>query len=110
MYRTYEETYNLVPMMLHHIVKANPATYINKLDIINPYGGPNCYILDCIFWAFSQVIKGFKFCHPVLIMGDIFLTGRYKSTIVTALVADANDLLLPAGFAIIENKNTDGWL
>ena len=49
MYGTYKEAYNLVLRMLHQIVEANPGTYINKLDRIDPHGGPNYYILNRVF-------------------------------------------------------------
>lgn len=46
MYRTYEEVYNLVPRMLHHIAEANPGTHINKLESEDADEGLNCFILD----------------------------------------------------------------
>lgn len=95
-----------MPKMLHQIAEANPGTYINKVESEDPDGGPNCFILDHVFWAFVHAIENFKFCRSVLTMDAIFLTGRYKDTILTAVAANANDQLLPVAFAIVENENT----
>lgn len=81
-------------------------TYINKVESEDVDGGPNCFILDRMFWALAQSIEGFKFCHPVLTMDGTFLTGRYKGTILTSVAVDVNDQILPIAFAIIERNNT----
>ena len=110
MFGTYEEAYDFVPRMLHQIAESNPGTYIDKLDRVHPTKGPNCFILDRVFWAFPQASTGFKYCRPVLSMDGTFLTGKYKGTILTAVAADANNQLLPVAFAIVESENTDSWL
>ena len=53
MYGTYEEAYNLMPRLLHQIAESNPDTYINNLESGDADGGPNCFILDRVFWAFT---------------------------------------------------------
>ena len=43
-------------------------------------------------------------------MDGTFLSGKYKGTILTVVVADANDQLLPVAFAIVESESTESWL
>lgn len=106
MYETYEETYNLVLRFLDQIAESNHGTYINKLESEDADKGPNCFVLDQVFEAFTQVVRGFKFCRHVLTMDVTFLTGRYKGTILTAVAADVNDQLLSVAFAIVKSENT----
>ena len=110
MFGTYEEAYNFVPRMLQQIQTSNPGTYINKLERPHPDGIPNKFILDRIYWAFSQTIQAFKHCRPVIAVDGTFLTGKYKGTILIAMAADANDQVLPIAYGIVESENTDSWL
>lgn len=99
-----------MPRLLDQISESNPGMYINKLESEDADGGPNCSILDRVFWAFAQAIGGFKLCCPVLMMDRTFLTGRYKGTILTTVATDVNDQFLPVAFAIVESENTSSWL
>lgn len=91
MYGTYEEEYNLMPRLLDQITKSNIVTYINKIESKDTDRGPNCFILDRVFWALAQAVGGFKLCRPVLTMDGTFLMGRYKGIILITVTADAND-------------------
>jgi hypothetical protein len=38
------------------------------------------------------------------------MTGKYKGTLLVAIAADANNLLLPIAYALVEGKNKDSLL
>jgi transposase-like protein len=54
-------------------------------------------------------IAAFKKCRPVICIDDTFLIGKYKGTILTAVVADANNQLLPLAISFAEGENGDSW-
>ena len=110
LFGTFDEAYTFVPRLLHQIAEANPGTYINRLDRPHPDGVPGRFILDRVFWSFSQTISAFRYCRPVLSMDVTFLTGKYKGTLLIAMTADANDQILPVAYAIVESENSDSWL
>ena len=39
-----------------------------------------------------------------------FLTGKYKSQILTAITTDGNTQVLSVAFAFVKSENTDSWL
>ena len=49
------------------------------------------------------------YCLHVLCIDGIFLTGRYKRTILTAIGVDCNKQVVPIVFAFVENENTESW-
>ena len=110
MFGTFEEGYNYAPRLLHQIGEANPGSYMNKRERPYPDGGPACFVLDRLFWAFSQTIEAFKYCRPVLSVDGTFLTGKYKGTLLIAMAADGNDQILPVAYAIVESENSESWL
>ncbi|XP_010239162.1 protein FAR1-RELATED SEQUENCE 6-like [Brachypodium distachyon] len=110
MFGSYEDAYNYVPRMLHQICETNPGTYISRQEHLVPNGPEGHYILDRVFWAFSQTIQAFSYCRPVLSIDGTFLTGKYTGTLLVAVAADANDQLLLIAYAIVENESTESWL
>ena len=78
MFGTFEEGYNYAPRLLHQIAEANSRTYLNKEERPHPDGVSGRFILDRLFWAFSQTIKAFTYCRPVLSVDGTFLTGKYR--------------------------------
>ena len=110
MYGTYTEAYNMVPRMLHQICEANPGTCVFRMERDHPSGTTGHFILDRIFWAFSQTIQAFHHCRPVISIDGTFLTGQYKGTLLVAVASDANNQLLPIAYAIVESESTLSWL
>jgi hypothetical protein len=110
MYGTYVQAYNNVPRMLHQISESNPGTVTFRMEREHPSGTPNHFILDRIFWAFSQTIQAFHHCRPVISIDGTFLTGQYRGTLLVAVASDANNQLLPIAYALVESETTEAWL
>jgi hypothetical protein len=45
----------------------------------------------------------------VICIDGIFLTGRYKCQILTAIAVDCNKQIIPVAFAFVENENSESW-
>ena len=45
----------------------------------------------------------------MICIDGIFLTGRYKGQILTAIGVDCNNQIVPLAFAFVENENIDSW-
>jgi transposase-like protein len=65
--------------------------------------------LQRAFLALGPAIAAFKHCRPVICIDGTFLTGKYKGTILTVVVADSNNQLLPLALAFAEGENGDSW-
>ena len=63
-----------------------------------------------IFWSFGQCIEAFRHCRPVICVDGTFLSGKYQGTLLTAIIADANNQIIPLAYAVVESENNDSWL
>jgi hypothetical protein len=57
----------------------------------------------------GPAIAAFKQCRPVICIDGIFLTGKYKDTIFTAMATDGNNQLLLLEIAFVEVENDVSW-
>jgi hypothetical protein len=76
--------------------------YVPKPDVMGLKGRQ--YFLRA-FWTFGQCVKAFKHCCDVLLIDDIFLMEKYESTMLIAIVIDADRQLVTLAFAIVEKEN-----
>jgi hypothetical protein len=70
---------------------------------------PGKLVLQQSFLALGACVEGFKLCQLVICIDGTFLIGKCKGTILTAVVADSNNQLLPLVIAFAEGKNGDIW-
>ena len=61
------------------------------------------------FFCTGACVRAFQCCLPVICIDGIFLTGRYKGQILTAIGVDCNNQIVPLAFAFVENENLDSW-
>ncbi|CAI0454491.1 unnamed protein product, partial [Linum tenue] len=110
----WEESYAFLPKLILALEVSNPGTIFSPRyqdeEIQSPVAGNNRQFKR-LFWAFKPCIDGFPYCVPVIQVDGTFLTGKYKGTLLIASGADANRLVYPLAFAIVEGENTDsyGW-
>ncbi|XP_023642945.1 uncharacterized protein LOC17895458 [Capsella rubella] len=62
-----------------------------------------------VFWAFSQSIKGFPHCRPLIIVDTKDLDGKYPMKLMIAQGVDADDYFFPLAFAITQKASTNSW-
>ncbi|KAL9673341.1 hypothetical protein QQ045_029597 [Rhodiola kirilowii] len=62
-----------------------------------------------IFWAFSECIKAFEHCRPILSIDGTHMYGKYNVKLLITIGLDANNGILPLGFALVESENISSW-
>jgi hypothetical protein len=105
---TYEASYDNLPRLLITIATMNPGSYY-EIKTYNLLSSPGKQVLQQTFLALGPTIAAFKRCRPVICIDGTFLTGKYKGTILTVVVADGNNQLLPLVIAFVEGENGDSW-
>jgi transposase-like protein len=55
-------------------------------------------------------VAGFAHYRPIISVDGIFLTGKYKGTLMVVVSITAENHLLPLAFALVEGENNDSWL
>jgi hypothetical protein len=90
------------------IAALNPGNYYD-IKAYDHVSRPGKQVLQRTLLALGPAIAAFKHCRPVICIDGTFLTGKYKGTILTAVVADGNNQLLPLAIAFAEGKNGDSW-
>ncbi|RLN39597.1 uncharacterized protein C2845_PM01G40920 [Panicum miliaceum] len=104
---TYKDSYHHLPHLLELLQARNPCTII---DIDDYQDGNGDRILRHAFGSFDCMIQAFKHCRPVLCVDGTFQTGMYKGQLLTCIGVDADNKVVPIGFAFVESENTDSWL
>jgi hypothetical protein len=52
-------------------------------------------------------VAGFTHCRPIVSVDAIFLTGKYKGTLMVTVGMIAENQLLPLAFALVEGENNE---
>ena len=60
-------------------------------------------------WYFDQCKHAFQYCRPVVLVDGIFLTGKYRGTLMMAATVDPENQIVPLAFALAEGENNDSW-
>ena len=101
---TYEASYHNLPHLLNTLYRKNPNSYFEIKHYTLP-DDPTKRVLQRAFFALGACINAFQYCRPVICIDGTFLTGRYKSTMLTAIGADGNNQVVPLAFAFVESEN-----
>jgi hypothetical protein len=54
-------------------------------------------------------VAGFIHCRPIISVDCIFLTGKYKCTLMVVVGMTAVNQLLLLAFALVEGENDESW-
>ncbi|CAO2199536.1 unnamed protein product [Urochloa humidicola] len=101
---TLEDGYRLLPAYCEQIVKANPgsiATYRGT-------GPGNAF--QRLFVSFRASIYGFlNGCRPLLEIDKADLKGKYLGTLLCASAVDADNMMFPLAFGVVDCESDDNW-
>ena len=61
------------------------------------------------FLTFHLSIEGFKHCRLVLSIEGTRLYGKYKNTLMIAMVCGGNNQLFSLAFVLTEGESIDSW-
>ena len=81
--------------------------FVHTGNMILPHNGVYKHILQRVFWCFPQCAESFQHCRRVILVDATFLTGKYKGTLMMAVVMDPERQLVPLAFALTEGENND---
>ena len=70
--------------------------------------GRTSIFLACIL-VLPQSVEAFRHCRPVLSIDGTFLLGKYMGTLLVAIACDADNVLVPLAFALVDRENKDSW-
>ncbi|KAF6160303.1 hypothetical protein GIB67_019072, partial [Kingdonia uniflora] len=61
------------------------------------------------FWCFGLPKKTYKLLRPIIVIDETFLKGRYRRTLLIAIVIDPSNHIFPLAVLIIDSKTTESW-
>ncbi|XP_057540802.1 uncharacterized protein LOC130818660 [Amaranthus tricolor] len=102
-FKSFEE----LPRYLQAFMQSNPGTVVQWE--VQPIMDPTRVMFQRIFWAFRPSIKGFPHCRPLISIDGTHFYGKYRGTLMIAMVIDANSQLFPLAFAVVEGESNDTW-
>lgn len=65
--------------------------------------------LNIFFGAFRHDINAFRLCRPVISVKCCHLMGLYKGEMLVDVTKDANNNILPADYAIVDEETSHSW-
>ena len=54
-------------------------------------------------------MEAFKHCHPLVLVDDTFLIGKYRGVLMITIGVDLDNQLVPLAFTLAEGENDDSW-
>ncbi|KAK9145978.1 hypothetical protein Sjap_005881 [Stephania japonica] len=102
---TFEEGYRLLPAFCEQIRKTNPGS----IALVFATGQENCF--QRLFISYRASIYGFiNACRPLLELDRAHLKGKYLGTLLCASAVDADDVMFPLAFAIVDAETDENWM
>ncbi|KAL9680794.1 hypothetical protein QQ045_012573 [Rhodiola kirilowii] len=103
----WDESFNKLPHLMQALHDSSNNSHFIKWDV-TPLDDGTMQV-NRIFWAFSECIKAFEHYRPILSIDDTHMYGKYNAKLLIAIGLDANNDILPLGFALVESENTASW-
>uniref|UniRef100_K4A195 SWIM-type domain-containing protein n=1 Tax=Setaria italica TaxID=4555 RepID=K4A195_SETIT len=107
-YGDWESGYEQLPVLFNAIKAVNPGMHYEYIPKPNAWKDGR-QIFGRAFWCFPQSVEAFRHCRPVFSIDGMFLIGKYRGTLLIAISCDANNMLVPLAFALVERENNDSW-
>jgi hypothetical protein len=105
------ESYGRVPRVLFGMSHFNPGirwfTYTGNMML--PHNGVYKHVLQRVFWCLPYCAESFQHYGPMILVGAIFLTGKYKGALTMVVAVDLERQLVPLAFALIKGENNNSW-
>ncbi|XP_072148373.1 uncharacterized protein [Setaria viridis] len=108
-YGDWESGYEQLSVLFNAIKAVNPGMHYEYIPKPNAWKEDGRQIFGRAFWCFPQSVEAFRHCRPVFSIDGTFLIGKYRGTLLIAISCDANNMLVPLAFALVERENNDSW-
>ncbi|CAA7053783.1 unnamed protein product [Microthlaspi erraticum] len=100
-YGGWDESFSFMPKLMSTLHSSNGLVVDWRYDLSLSFRS--------VFWAFSQSIKGFEHCRPVIVVDSKDLGGKYKMKLMIASGFDAVNQFFPLAFAVTREVTVDSW-
>ncbi|KAF6147566.1 hypothetical protein GIB67_014685, partial [Kingdonia uniflora] len=91
-------------------------SYFAKVRLVNPDLVFDIQTTTCkdkrftrYFWCFDAPKKTYKLLRPVIVNDNFFLKGRYRGTLLTAIVIDPSYHIFLLAFSVIDSETIKNW-
>ncbi|XP_047091561.1 uncharacterized protein LOC124703389 [Lolium rigidum] len=102
---TLEDGYRLLPAYCEQIGKTNPGS----VAVYKGSATDNSF--QRLFVSFRASIYGFlNACRPLLEIDKAELKGKYLGTLLCASAVDADHMMFPVAFAVVDSESDDNWM
>lgn len=102
---TLEDGYRFLPAYCDQIGKTNPGS----VAVYKGSGTDNSF--QRLFVSFRASIYGFlNACRPLLEIDKAELKGKYLGTLLCASAVDADHMMFPVAFAVVDSESDDNWM
>lgn len=102
---TLEDGYRFLPAYCEQIVQTNPGS----VAIYKGTGPDNSF--QRLFVSFHASIHGFlNACRPLLEIDKADLKGKYLGTLLCASAVDAENMMFPLAFGIVDAESDENWM
>ncbi|XP_047091745.1 uncharacterized protein LOC124703580 isoform X2 [Lolium rigidum] len=102
---TLEDGYRLLPAYCEQIGKTNPGS------VAVYKGSVTDNSFQRLFVSFRASIYGFlNACRPLLEIDKAELKGKYLGTLLCASAVDADHMMFPVAFAVVDSESDDNWM
>ncbi|XP_062099711.1 uncharacterized protein LOC133805545 [Humulus lupulus] len=98
-----DDSYQKLPMYLYMLKQANPGTITHILTDKEDR-------FKYIYIAFSNLIKGWRYLRPIIVVDGTFLKNAHGGTLFSASTLDSNNNIFVLTFGIADSENDNSWL
>ncbi|XP_075504484.1 uncharacterized protein LOC142541920 [Primulina tabacum] len=106
-YGTWEISVQLLPKYMCGLSKYNTGTTVECKHLRANIEMSKT--LNYVFCAFRPCVDGFRRCRKIISVDGTHLYTKYKHKMLIGVTLDANNQVLPLGFAIMDEETTDSW-
>ena len=107
LFGSWEESYELLQPLLMAIQHSNSGTKV--LFESGPSTMHGFRIFNRVAWSFGPCIQAIPYLRPLISIDAAFLSGRYSGKLFMAVGYDAENGVVPLGFAICKEENDANW-
>lgn len=100
------DSYKLLAVYMHLLQQGNPGTKY-KLEYSEGLDGEKQF--KYLFFSMGASIAGMKFMRKVVLVDGTAIKAKFKGMLLTASMQDANFMVFPIAFGIVDSESEPAW-
>jgi len=101
-----EDSYKLLAVYMHSLQQANPGTRY-KLEYTEAVAGSKQF--KYLLFAIGACVAGMKYMRRVVLIDGTAIKHKFKGVLLTASMQDANFMVFPIAFGIVDSESEPAW-